>query len=199
MQIKLIIIAVTSALAAPAIAAPYDAPYALRAVHADFEAQLGKVAAAPGAIGTAARIAADLLAAQNAAQERLVLPLLGWADATAAGESVPVADPPDRMTLEAELSQLYEGDAVLIHALVELYAAAEESGQSEVTLMAERMIWHETSDLEVLYPAALFVSSIQASAFGETFEFPATAGPLYGSEPLPMMDVGNPRPLPKGN
>jgi hypothetical protein len=39
MQTKLIIIAVASALAAPAIAAPYDAPYMLKAVHADFEAQ----------------------------------------------------------------------------------------------------------------------------------------------------------------
>lgn len=40
MQSKLIMITtVASALAAPAIAAPYDPPYALRAVHADFEAQ----------------------------------------------------------------------------------------------------------------------------------------------------------------
>ena len=118
MQTKLIIIAVASALAAPAIAAPYDAPYALSAVHADFQAQLEKAAAAPGTIGTAGRVAADLMAAQNAAQERLVLPLLGWADATAAGEMATVADLPDRMRLEAELSQLYDGDVDLVTALV---------------------------------------------------------------------------------
>lgn len=180
-------------------AAPYDPPYALRAVHADFEAQLEKAAAAPGTIGTAGRLAADLLAAQNAAQERLVLPMLGWADAAAAGEVAAVADLPDRMRLEAERSQLYDGDVELVTALVELYAAAEEAGQSEIARMAERMIWHETSDVEVLYPAALLVGSIQAQAFAGTFEFQETAGPLYGSEPSPMMGVGNPHPLPKGN
>ncbi len=114
MQTRLVIIAVASALAAPAIAAPCDAPYALRAVHADFETQLE-----PGAIGTAGHLAADLLAAQNAAQERLVLPLL--------------------------------------------------------------------------------VGSMQARAVAEPFEFPATAGPLYGPGPFPMMGVGDPHPLGKGN
>lgn len=59
MQTKLIIIAAASALAAPAIAAPYDAPYALSAVHADLQAQLEKTAAAPGAIGAAGRVAAE--------------------------------------------------------------------------------------------------------------------------------------------
>ena len=65
--------------------------------------------------------------------------------------------------------------------------------------MAERMIWHETSDVEVLYPAALLVGSIQAQAFAEPVEFPATPGPLYGSGPFPMMGVGNPHPPAKGN
>ena len=199
MQTKLIIIAVASALAAPVSAAPYDAPYALKAVHADFQAQLEKAAAAPGTVGIAGRVAADLMAAQNAAQERMVLPLLGWADATAAGEMATVADLPDRMRLEAELSQLYDGDLDLVTALAELYAAAEEAGQSEVALMAERMIWHETSDFEVLYPAALLVSSMQAQAVAEPFEFRATPGPLHGSGPFPMMGVGNPHPPAKGN
>lgn len=183
MQTKLIIIAAASALAAPAIAAPFDAPYALSAVHADFEAQLEITAAAPGTIGTAGRLAADLLAAQNAAQERLILPLLGWAAATAVGEVAPVADLPDPMTIEEELSQLYDGDVELVTALTELYAVAEEAGQPEIALMAERMIWHETSDVEVLYPAALLIGSIQAQAFAAPSELPATSGPLHRPGP----------------
>jgi hypothetical protein len=199
MQTKLIIIAVASALAAPAIAAPYDAPYMLKAVHADFEAQLEEAAAAPGTIGTAARLAADLMAVQNAAQERLVLPLLGWADATAAGKVAPVADLPSRMNLEAELLHLYDADVDLVTALVELYAAAEEAGQPGIARIAERIIWHQISDVDVLYPAALLVASIQAPAFAEPMHFSATAEPLYGSGQLPMMGVGNPHPHLKGN
>ena len=164
MKTGLIIVAVTSALAGPAIAAPDYVPYSLSAAHADFQAQLEKTAAEPGAIGTAGRVAADLMAVQNAAQEQLVLPLLGWADATAAGDISTVADLPNRMRVEAELAQLYDGDAELVIALAELSAAAEEAGQAEIALMAERMIWHQTGDIEVLYPAALLVSSIQAQA-----------------------------------
>lgn len=199
MQTKLIIAAVAWALAAPAIAASYDAPYALSAVHADFEAQLEQVAAAPGAIGAAGRVAADLMAAQNAAQERLVLPLLGWADTTAAGNAVPMAELPDLLGLEAELSQLYDGDVDLVTALVELYAAADEAGQSETARMAERMIWHQTSDAEVLYPAALLVGLRQAQAHMESVEVPARPIPLYGSRSFHMMGVGNPHPPAPGN
>jgi hypothetical protein len=148
-----------------------------------------EAAAAPGTIGTAARLAADLMAAQNAAQERLVLPLLGWADAAAAGKVAPVADLPNRMNLEAELIHLYDSDVDLVTALVELCAAAEEAGQPGFALMAERIIWHQTSDVDVLYPASLLVASIQAPAFAEPMHFPTTAEPLYGSGQLPMMGV----------
>ena len=36
-------------------------------------------------------------------------------------------------------------------------AAAEAVGDVETARLAERMIWHETSDVEVLYPAALMM------------------------------------------
>lgn len=197
MQTKLII-AVMSALATPAIAAPDDSPYALRAVHADFQAQLEKIAATPGTIGIAGRVAADLMAAQNAAQERLVLPLLDWADAPAA--DLARIDPvPWTQALRAEMPRLAEGDVALVTALVELYAAAEEAGQPAIALVAERMIWHETSDVEILYPAALLISERQPQAFAKLFAVPTTPGPLYGSGPFPMMGVGNPHPTATGN
>lgn len=144
-----IISAAAPALAALAIAAPNHVPYALTEVHADFQAQLEEAVAVPGSIGAAGRITADLMAAQNAAQERLVLPVLARADATAAGEIA--ADLPDQMRVDAELSQLYDGDVNLVTALVDLCAAAEEASQSEIALMAERMIGHQTGDIEVLY------------------------------------------------
>lgn len=198
MQTNFIIIAVVSALAAPALATSYEAPYALSAVHADFQTQLETAATKPAEVGAAARVAADLMAPQNAAQERLVLPLLGWADAASA--DLAAIDLAGRtQALEAEMPLLVEADVVLVTALVELYAAAEEAGQSEIALMAERMIWHETSDVDVLYPAALLVGSTQAQAFAEPVELPAISGPLYGSGPFPMMGVGNPHPPAMGN
>lgn len=191
---KLIVAAAVSAIAVPAIAAPDETPYALSAVHADFQAQLEQVADRPGEVGGAARVAADLMAPHNAAQERLVLPLLGWADAMATGRMMTKADFPDRMPVETELSRLYDGDVNLVTALVELYAAADEVGDAETGRLAETMIWHETSDIEVLYPAALLVeAAMQAHA---SSAHPATVtippGPLYGVQPTQMMGVGDP-------
>ncbi|MDK3072959.1 hypothetical protein QO034_07545 [Sedimentitalea sp. JM2-8] len=159
MQQILIVAAALTALAIPAHATPYETPYALSAVHAEFQTRLEHAAETPGAIGAAARVAADLMTRQNAAQERVVLPLLGWADVTPARGMKASADLPDRMRIETEVSQLYDGDVNLVTALVELYAAADEAGDSETARLAETMIWHQTSDAEVLYPAALLVEA----------------------------------------
>lgn len=161
MHAKIIITAAVSMLAASAAAAPNEAPYVLTAVHADFQAQLEQVATTPAEIGTAARLAAGLMATQNAEQERIVLPLLGQAEAVATGQSLTDADLSSQtQKLAAELSRLYEGDVELIAALVELYAAAEDMGEAEIAHLAERIIWHQTSDIEVLYPAALLARSL---------------------------------------
>ena len=57
------VLAAVSALAASASAAPHGTPYALGAVHADFQAQLEGIAGTPGEVGAAARVAADLIQA----------------------------------------------------------------------------------------------------------------------------------------
>lgn len=157
MHTKLIIAATLSALAMPAVAAPNDAPYALSATHSDFEAALARIALRPDEIGAAAGAAATLMSAHNGAQERLVLPLLGWADTGPARAAR--ADLPDRAHLEAEIAQLYKGDVDLVTALVELFALADEAGEPEIAREVERMIWHQTGDVEVLYPAALLVEA----------------------------------------
>ena len=194
MQTKPIIAAALSALALPAVAAPFEAPYALGAVHADFQAQLERGADLPGETGAAARAAAGLMAPHSAAQERLVLPLLGWADAATTGHSPARADLPGRMQIEAELAQLHDGDVTLVTALAELYATAEAAGEADAARLAERIIWHETGDVEVLYPAALLVGS--AAHAQATATDPATIrmgpGPLYGEHPVPMIGAGNP-------
>lgn len=201
MQTKLVIAAVLSSLAVPAIAAPSETPYALSAVHADFQAELEQTAGLPGEIGAAARAVADLMRLHSAAQERLVLPLLGRVDAVAIGRKAGGPDLPDRMRIESELSQLYEGDVALVTALVELYAVAEEMGDTETTRLAERMIWHESGDVDVLYPAALLVASTEWTQVGGMGPAdPQTgAGPLHGEDPLPVPGIGNPHGPGSGN
>jgi hypothetical protein len=200
MQTKLIIAAVITALAVPAIAAPNETPYALSAVHADNQGQLERITGRPDEIGAAARAAADLLKSHNAAQERMVLPLLGWAETATDGTAFPAALP-DRNSLEAELSRLYDGDMDLVTALVNLYVAAEEAGDSETSRLAERMIWHETTDFQVLYPAALLVHTAMTTRDGSMgpVQIGAEPGPLYGEHPMPMMGVGNPHGPRSGN
>lgn len=195
MQTKLIIVAAAlSAPALPAKSAPLETPYALGAIHADFQAQLGQLAAMPGRIGVAAKTAATIMTAHNAAQERLILPLLGLADAASAGQRPVVAIIPDRMRLEAELTRLYDGDVDLVTALAELYAAADKAGEADIARLAERMIWHETGDVEVLYPAALLVgSALEALPVRvEPASIKIGPGPLYGEPALPMIGTGKP-------
>ncbi|MCA8869787.1 MAG: hypothetical protein KDA67_14120 [Rhodobacteraceae bacterium] len=201
MQPKLITIAALSMLAMPAVAAPLETPYALSAIHADFQAQLGQLAQMPGSIGIAASQASTIMTAHNAAQERLILPLLGLADATSAGQRPPFAAIPDRMQLEAELTQLFDGDVDLVTALAELYAAADKAGEPEIARLAERMIWHETGDVEVLYPTALLIgSALQALPVGlEPASIQIGPGPLYGEQPVPMVGTGKPHGTGTGN
>lgn len=183
-----------SLMAATATAAPFEAPYSLSAVHADFQSQLERVAKDPGEVGTTARIAADLMAPHNAAQESLILPVLGLAEVATAGHIV--ADPQMAGRLRAladELAQINDSDVNLVTALVELFAAADEAGQPEITRLAERMIWHEVSDVSVLYPAALLVgTSLQTQMTTPDRQ----NGPRLRSAPdvYPMMGVGNPHP-----
>lgn len=200
MQTKLIIAAVLTALAVPAIAAPNETPYALSAGHADNQGQLERITGRHDEIGAAARAAVELLKPHNAMQERLVLPLLGWAESATTGTVLPAALP-DRNSLEAGLSQLYDGDADLVTALVDLYAAAEDAGDSETARLAERMIWHETNDARLLYPAALLVHASMTSrdATAGPTGTSLQPGPLYGEHPMPMMGVGDPHRPRSGN
>lgn len=202
MHTNLVVSAVLSALATTVLAAPFEAPYSLSAVHADFQSQLEQVAGRSGAVGSTARVAADLMGPHNATQERLILPILGFADVAADGQMPKDPQMPERLqVLEAELAQIYDSDVDLVIALVDLYAAADEAGQPETARLAERMIWHEVSDVQVLYPAALLVgASLQAQlGIPRPAGFQIDPGPLDGPSPFPMMGVGNPHETGKRN
>ena len=67
MHTNLVVSAVLSALATTAMAAPFEAPYSLSAVHVDFQSQLEQIAGKSGAVGSTARVAADLMGPHNAA------------------------------------------------------------------------------------------------------------------------------------
>lgn len=202
MQRKLIFSAALSALAATATAAPFEAPYSLTAVHADFQAQLEQVAGKAGDVGTTARFAADLMAPHNAAQERLILPILGYADVATTGHMSANPQLGERLqVLAADLAQMGDSEVDLVTALVEFYAAADAAGQPDITRLAERMIWHEVSDIEVLYPAALLIgASLQARLRAASpASLQGEPGPLYRPGVLPVISVGDPQKAGKGN
>jgi len=173
--------------ASSALAAAPDVPYALRAVHADFEAQLAAVAGEEGELGLAARDAARLFEAQNARQAALVLPLVATGSATA-------RTPETVQSFKGALPALLEGEDRVVVALSELYAAADLAGKPAVAMLAERMIWHQTNDMDMLYPQAMRVSAVAAgpSVACAAMSAAPAPGPLYGTHLIPLMGVGDP-------
>ncbi|MEC5291183.1 hypothetical protein VQ045_09280 [Aurantimonas sp. E1-2-R+4] len=158
MHASFIVSAVASVFAATASAAPLEAPYVLSVAHADFLTQIEKVAGTPGQIGGAARTAADRLGPHIEAEERAVAPFLGLIKEVAEGKAV-AGSQPTLASLQAELPLLIDGQVEAIGALAELYAAGEEGGRPDVSRLAERIIWHEMSDAEFLYPTAVLIGS----------------------------------------
>lgn len=158
MYTSLVVAAVVSTFAVTASAAPFETSYVLSAPHADFLMQLEKAADAPGQTGATARVAADLIRPHMVVEEKVILPFLGYTQGVAGGQ-IPT-DPQILVRLQslaAELPRLMDSEKEVVSALVDLFAAAEEEGQPEISRLAERMIWHQTSDAEVLYPAAVMV------------------------------------------
>lgn len=189
------IAAVISAFAVTASAAPFETSYVLSAPHADFLMQLEKAADAPGRTGAAARKAADLLGPHMEVEERVVLPFLAHTQAVVRGQAPTDPQILTRLqSLSAELPRLQDAEIEVVTALVDLFAAAEEDGQPEISRLAERMIWHQTNDADVLYPAAVLVGySVHAeTAEADPAGRPTVPVPLYGRDPMPMMGVGNP-------
>lgn len=186
-----ILSAVLSVFAVSASAASFGAPYVLSAEHEDYLMQLEQVAAAPDQIGIAARTATDLLRTHNAAEETLILPSLAFIDAVAVA---PQQQSGVTSHFTAAMSQLLDEKTDVVTALVDVYAAALEGGQPEVSRLAEQMIWHETRDVQILYPAAALVGSpaqtylIKANPSAS----PMDPGPIYGPMQMPMMGVGSP-------
>lgn len=198
MHRTLIASAALSALATAVPAASFDTPAALGAMHEDFLMQLGEAAAGTGGTGAAARTALGLAGAHIEAEERAVLPFLGLAGAVAEGRAGAMPDTAQRLeSLTAELALMPEAQSGVVGALVELFAAADAEGRTDVAQLARRMIWHETADAEVLYPAAAVVgAAVQARIAPAGPGTGATGpGPLFGSAPMPMMGVGNPHPV----
>ena len=97
-------------------------------------------------------------------------------------------------SLKAELPLLLDEQREVVAPLVELFAAADWEGERNLAQLAERMIWHEMGDFEVLYPAAVLVGSIaQARANpADPADLAIAPGSVYGAGPIPMMGVGSP-------
>jgi hypothetical protein len=169
MRTKLIVTAVFSVFATAASAGSFDTPYALSAIHQDFLLQLKDTVGESGEVGAAARAAISVLEPHIELEESVVLPFLGFAGNVAGGNASIIPEIPERLErLKAELPRLLDAESNGISTLVELYAVAASEGRPEIVQLAERMIWHETNDAEILYPAAVLVGHTAQASMVET-------------------------------
>ena len=180
--------------ASSASAAPYEVPYTMRAVHADLHSQLMTAGSEPGNVGSNARVAAELFKSQNDCEAFLVLPLTGAAGALVAQPRLTDGGLAARAQLfKAELPRLLDGSEKVIEVTVELYAAADLAGNAEVARLAERVIWHQANDMEVLYPGASLVSDVlvDSASVARPESVIASDCSTYGTSSIPMMGVGD--------
>ena len=175
-----VLVASQASIAAPSV------PYSLHAIHADLQEQLDQAGTINGNVGEAARTAAHLLAEHNESQERAVPPLL---------QPPPHSRRPESTT-QKRLDQPEAPDAAmeLMAALADLYAVAGEADRADVSRIAERIIWHEMTDIEILLPALALVDASEQHRRISPAHTAARdkTGALYGSETTPLMGVGNP-------
>jgi hypothetical protein len=138
-----------------------EIPESIRREHEAVHSALVAATQAPGAVGTAAKVLADVLHPHFVREEEIALPPLGLLAPLTAGETVPAAalSAAAEMTsaLRAEMPQMLEEHERIRAAVADFRAAAERSGAEEQVELADKLALHARTEEEVLYPAALLV------------------------------------------
>ena len=115
----LIVSATLSALASAASAASFDTPLAPRATHEDFLVHLEAAASGTGETSVAAKAVHALAEPHITAEERVILPFLGFTEVVAEGRTGAVPETAQQLeSLTAELALMPEAQTSLVTALV---------------------------------------------------------------------------------
>lgn len=134
-------------------------PVPLQSAHQALHAEIAKAAKLEGRAGTAARLTERLIERHFAKEEQFVLPPLGLLPSLAHGtiEQEMAAAITLAAALHDQLPDLLAEQRVIIAALEELMAAAEDEGHAELVEVAEKMMLHEEIERQVSYPTAILI------------------------------------------
>lgn len=134
-------------------------PTPLKSEHQALHAEIYQAARLEGRTGNATRLVARLIERHFAKEEEFALPPLGLLPSLAEGtiEQAMAAAITMAARLHDELPNLLAEQRVIVAALEELMAAAEDEGHAELVGFAERLMLHEEIERQVSYPTAILI------------------------------------------
>ena len=136
-----------------------ETPTPLQSAHQALYAEINIAAKLAGRTGKAARLVARLIERHFAQEEAFVFPPLGLLPELAQGKAGKEMAAATVMAarLQDELPNLLAVQRVIVAALEELMAHAEEDGHAELVGFAEKLLLHEEIEREVSYPTAILI------------------------------------------
>jgi hypothetical protein len=134
-------------------------PIPLQSEHQALHAEIIQAAKLEGRTGKATRLVARLIERHFAKEEEFALPPLGLLPALAQGTIEPQMAAAITLAtkLHDQLPDLLAEQRVIVAALEELMAAAEDEGHTELVEFAERLMLHEEIEQQVSYPTAILI------------------------------------------
>lgn len=134
-------------------------PTPLKSEHQALYAEINRAVKLEGRTGKATRLVARLIERHFAKEEEFVLPPLGLLPALAEGtiELQMAAAINMAARLHDELPDLLAEQRVIVAALEELMASAENEGHAELVGFAEKLMLHEEIEEQVSYPTAILI------------------------------------------
>ena len=136
-----------------------ETPTPLQSEHQALRAEINQAVKLEGQTGRATRLIARLIERHFAKEEEFVLPPLGLLPTLAQGtiEQEMAAAINMAAKLHDQMPDLLAEQRVIVAALEELMAAAENEGHAELVEFAEKLMLHEEIERQLSYPAALLI------------------------------------------
>ncbi len=134
-------------------------PIPLKSEHEALYTEISKATKLGGRTGKTARLVARLIEPHFAKEEAFALRPLGLLPALAQGTIELGMEAAVTMAarLHDELPNLLAEQRVIIAALEELMATAEDEGHAELVEFAETLMLHEEIEQQVSYPTAILI------------------------------------------
>ncbi len=136
-----------------------NTPTPLKSEHQALHAEINQALKLEGRTGKATRLVARLIERHFAKEEEFALPPLGLLPALAQGTIEPQMAAAITLAakLHDQLPDLLAEQRVIVAALEELMATAENEGHAELVEFAEKLMLHEEIERQVAYPTTILI------------------------------------------